>query len=97
MEGHYPVLSQLSMGGYIAMHFVRHFGERFGNRLAEFSLPTLVICGEQDTISPVGEMLCIFDQLPNSRFVVIPNAGHLSPIESPKEFSATVEKFFDVF
>lgn len=63
--------------------------------LADFSFPTLVICGEQDAISPVGEMKCMSEQLPDSRFVVIPNAGHLSPIESPSKFSAAVGKFLD--
>ena len=61
--------------------------------LPDFTLPTLVLCGEQDMISPVEEIKCMSEQLPNSRFIAIPNAGHLPPIESPKNFSRAVENF----
>ena len=63
--------------------------------LPAFDMPTLVICGEQDTISPVAEMKLMATIIPNARFVTIPNAGHLPPLEAPVGFANVVKKFFD--
>lgn len=51
--------------------------------LPEITLPTLVICGEADQISPPEEMRGIAAQIPGAQFVKIPQAGHLPPIENP--------------
>jgi pimeloyl-ACP methyl ester carboxylesterase len=63
--------------------------------LPAFSMPTLVICGEQDTISPVGEMKQMAAKIPNARFVTIENAGHLPPVEAPIIFAIAVKNFLD--
>ena len=52
-------------------------------RLAEINLPTLVLCGEHDEISPVPEMRGIAEKIPAAEFVVVPNAGHMAPLEQP--------------
>jgi 3-oxoadipate enol-lactonase len=62
-------------------------------RLGEMNLPTLVIVGEKDAISPPAEMQTIADSLPQAEFVVVPEAGHMSPLENPAVFNAAVEKF----
>ena len=63
--------------------------------LSAFDMPTLVICGEQDAISPVGEMKLMAAKIPNARFVTIPNAGHLPPVEAPIPFANVVKNFLD--
>jgi len=63
--------------------------------LPSFSIPTLVVCGEQDAVSPVEEMELMAERLPDARFVAITNAGHLPPIESPENFSLAIKNFFD--
>ena len=49
--------------------------------------PTLVVCGELDVISTPAEMKSIADALPKSRYEVIANAGHMSPLEKPEAFN----------
>ena len=46
--------------------------------------PTLVVCGEDDAISGVSEMSEIADQLPQATFVVVPDCGHMAPLEDPR-------------
>lgn len=52
--------------------------------LASINVPTLVLVGEEDIISPPAEMREIAAGIPGSRFVAIPGTGHLSTIETPE-------------
>jgi len=62
--------------------------------LPTLAMPTLVVCGVQDAVSPVEEMKVTARRMPNARFVAIENAGHLPPIEAPQVFSLTLKNFF---
>jgi pimeloyl-ACP methyl ester carboxylesterase len=61
--------------------------------LPEIDVPTLVICGQQDVISPVAEMQGLAQALPRSRFAVIPGSGHLAPLEAPTLVNHTIRAF----
>lgn len=61
--------------------------------LAEFEIPALVICGSDDIISPPEKMQGIADAIPHARFVRIPDAGHLSPLEQPDSFNREVAEW----
>ena len=61
--------------------------------LAEIHVPTLVVVGEHDAISPVEEMRGIAERVPGAEFVVIPGAGHMSPLEDPATFNAALDHF----
>jgi pimeloyl-ACP methyl ester carboxylesterase len=61
--------------------------------LPSIDVPTLIIVGEEDVLTPPAlsrEMQCI---IPAAEFVVIPQAGHLSNIEQPEAFNAAVARF----
>ena len=59
--------------------------------LPTISVPTLVIVGDQDVISPPAEMQAIAAAIPNAEFVEIPDSGHMTTMENPAsgERSAT--------
>lgn len=61
--------------------------------LPTIRIPTLVICGEHDVISPPEEMKSIADAMPNARFALIPNAGHMAPMEQPELVNAAIRCF----
>jgi pimeloyl-ACP methyl ester carboxylesterase len=61
--------------------------------LASIDVPTLVVVGEEDQISPVDEMRRIAEAIPISQFAVVARAGHMSPLENPKEFNAILSEF----
>lgn len=49
--------------------------------LGEIRVPTLVVCGQHDVISPPEEMRAIAREIPGSRFVEVPLVGHMAPLE----------------
>lgn len=53
------------------------------DRLAEVTMPTLVIAGEHDATAPVKTQEKMANALPHARMVTIPGAGHLTPMEAP--------------
>jgi 3-oxoadipate enol-lactonase len=61
--------------------------------LGEIDVPTLVVCGEHDSVSPPEHMRSIAAALPDARFVEIPAAGHMSPMENPAAFNAAIRDF----
>ena len=61
--------------------------------LPEIRVPTLVVGGENDTISSPQVMGEMASRIPDARHAVIPGAGHLSNLEAPREFNAALEDF----
>jgi len=51
------------------------------------NIPTLILVGELDTLTPPSMAKEIKKKIPNSLIKVIPNAGHLINIEQPKLFN----------
>ncbi len=65
--------------------------------LSQINVPTTVVVGAEDTLTPPSEARLMHEAIAGSRFVVIPNAGHLSAIERPAEFNlALVELVMQV-
>jgi pimeloyl-ACP methyl ester carboxylesterase len=60
--------------------------------LSRINVPTLLMCGEHDIISPSSEMRGIAAAIPNARFIEIPHAGHLSPLEQPQFVNSAIQK-----
>jgi len=60
---------------------------------ATVTVPTLIIVGEHDTVTPppLSEELALL--IPGSKLVVIPDAGHLTNEENPAAFNAAVRAF----
>ncbi len=56
-------------------------------------VPTLVIVGGEDALTPPDEAEAMARALPSSWLVKIPGAGHLSSLESPEEFTSAVTGF----
>ena len=61
--------------------------------LPHIEVPTLVIVGADDVLTPPSESEAMARTLPYSWLVKIPNAGHLSNLEAPASFSAAVSGF----
>ena len=63
--------------------------------LAGINVPTLVVCGAEDEITPPAEAREWATRIPRSEFVEIPAAGHLANIESPAAFNEAVSGFLE--
>jgi pimeloyl-ACP methyl ester carboxylesterase len=63
--------------------------------LARIDCPTLVICGEEDTLTPPEEARMISRAIAGSILELIPRAGHLPNVEQPDVFNRVVLKFLE--
>jgi 3-oxoadipate enol-lactonase len=61
--------------------------------LAEIGVPTLVVVGEEDEVTPAKESEAMQAALPDARLERIAQAGHLSCIENPQAFNAALGSF----
>ena len=61
--------------------------------LPTITVPTLVLCGDEDKPSPPEGMRKMAAEIPDSCFELIPRAGHLSPLEQPELFNQHVRTF----
>lgn len=61
--------------------------------LREIDLPTLVVAGEEDALTPLPELRQIHEGVRGSRMVVVPNAAHLVPVEQPEAFAQELGAF----
>jgi pimeloyl-ACP methyl ester carboxylesterase len=56
-------------------------------------LPSLVVVGEEDRLAPPALSHAMADLIPGSRMLVVPGAGHLTPMERPAVATAAVAEF----
>jgi pimeloyl-ACP methyl ester carboxylesterase len=63
--------------------------------LGAIDVPTLIIWGENDTITPLKIGEAINGIIPGSKLVVIEDAGHNPMWDQPESFNAEVVKFLD--
>lgn len=64
-----------------------------GPTLPTINIPCLVVVGEEDTVTPRENSERLVRDIPGSQLEIIPNAGHLSPLENPEGFNKAVERF----
>lgn len=61
--------------------------------LAGWQMPTLIVVGEHDAITPVAKARAMQATMPNAQLTVIPDAGHLANLEQPLAFDTAVAAF----
>jgi pimeloyl-ACP methyl ester carboxylesterase len=60
--------------------------------LASVTVPSLVVVGEEDVLSPPSDADAMTSALPNGELTVIPGVGHLTPIEAPAAVAAALSR-----
>lgn len=60
------------------------------DRLAEIACPTLVLCGRQDSLTPLKVSEEMADRIPGARLVIVEDCGHLSTLERPESVNAAM-------
>lgn len=64
--------------------------------LATIDVPTLIIVGEEDVLTPPKEAQAMHEQIPGSRLEVLAGAGHVSNVERPAAFNHVTSEFLGV-
>ena len=58
--------------------------------LASIACPTLIICGEEDVLTPMADSEAMHQAISGSRLVRLAGAGHLSNLENPIGFNDAI-------
>jgi pimeloyl-ACP methyl ester carboxylesterase len=61
--------------------------------IVEYKIPTLLLVGEEDVLTPPQAMASIAGQIPQARFVKVSQAGHSVYFERAEEFNRIVGGF----
>lgn len=61
--------------------------------LGSIRVPTLILVGEEDTLTPPAESEAMAKAIAGSKLVKIPRAGHLANLEQPAAFTRALEDF----
>ena len=64
-------------------------------RVREIALPTLVIVGQDDVMTPVRYAEYLGRELPDAAVVVIPNSGHFVTLEQPAAVNAAIAGYLE--
>jgi 3-oxoadipate enol-lactonase len=62
---------------------------------ASISLPTLVLCGDQDMATPPGLARELADAIAGAKLSLVEDAAHISCVEQPEAFSRLVLHFLE--
>ncbi|OLB09134.1 MAG: hypothetical protein AUH06_00495 [Gemmatimonadetes bacterium 13_2_20CM_69_27] len=63
--------------------------------LRQIRVPTLVLAGSEDQISPPAGARAMAALIPNAQFHVVPAAGHLAPLEQPLATTRVIADFLE--
>lgn len=61
--------------------------------LSQIRVPTLIVVGEQDIVTPPAVAQGMRDRIAGSQLVEIANAGHMTPLEAPEAVNAAIRDF----
>lgn len=61
--------------------------------LSSIDVPTLILVGDEDRVTPVSESEALRDGIAGSTLVVLPRVGHLSNLEDPLGWNAALHRF----
>jgi pimeloyl-ACP methyl ester carboxylesterase len=63
------------------------------NEIERIALPTLIICGQDDRLTPVKYSKYMKQRIRNARLVTIRDAGHSVMLEKPEELNTAIRLF----
>ena len=67
--------------------------EKLDGKLAQLQVPTLILWGEEDALTPLAMARSFQRLISGSGLEIIPQCGHLPPLEKPAEFAQRVLQF----
>ena len=62
-------------------------------RLGEIRCPVLVLCGNEDRLTPPGGHVRMNRAIPQSKLVILPDGGHFINIETPEAYRGAILEF----
>ncbi|MEH7177432.1 alpha/beta fold hydrolase [Neobacillus vireti] len=63
--------------------------------LPKIKVPTLIIGGQYDSVTPVWLQLWMHNQIRHSEFIIFRNTGHIAKLEAKEAFNDVLKKFLN--
>jgi pimeloyl-ACP methyl ester carboxylesterase len=63
--------------------------------LEKIEVPALIICGQEDRLTPVKYAEYLRDHIPNATLRIVEGAGHMVMLERPEELNRAIEDFLN--
>jgi pimeloyl-ACP methyl ester carboxylesterase len=63
--------------------------------LRDIGVPTLVVVGEEDELTPPSDAEALRDGIPGAELAVVPGAGHVANLENPEAWNAALRGFLE--
>lgn len=87
------IMTSMQPEGLVHASLAMAFRSDSVDMLPSIAIPTLVITGEQDPITPPDVMKKMADSIPQAEYHVIQHASHLTPMEQPNAFNKLLRDF----
>lgn len=65
------------------------------DRLGRVRIPVLIVCGEEDRLTPPAYSEYLHREIKNTRMIQVPEAGHLVMLEAPEQVNQALEAFIE--
>jgi len=63
--------------------------------LLEINVPAMIIVGEEDSLTPPSTARVMHQCIGGSQLKIIPDAGHMTPVEQPSRFARVLRQFLE--
>lgn len=90
---HYTYFSTFHSADSLSDSFRASVSHSVRDVASAIPVPTLLVVGDKDDITPLTKQHELHEMLPDSKLVVIKGVGHLTHYETPKEVAAAVQAF----
>lgn len=81
--------------GRLKQTFVRVVNDNIEGLLDKISNSTLILWGQNDSVTPISEAKTLHSKIKNSRLIVINEASHFPFLDKPEEFCKIVTDFIN--
>lgn len=65
------------------------------NSLSEIKIPTLILVGKKDALTPPAVMAEMSKKIQKSKYYIVPKAGHMAPLENPEFVNEKIIRFLE--
>ena len=82
---------------YAAYECFREFCTKYDirDRVSGIKIPTLIIVGEKDSLTPIKLSQYMNRQIEGSRLIIVPDCKHMPMIEKPGKVNAIIDEFIN--
>lgn len=92
-DQHFRYFSRFHDTKTLSESFTTSVSHNIRQSAADISVPTLLIAGEKDDITPLHKQKELVDMFPNARLHIIKKVGHLTHYETPDEVADAIKDF----